>query len=160
MGYSNDQSGLESQLAYSIEFPKDPDEFREKVYDVYQKIVNAVNAKSGGLYIPVEKATSERYFEKNNTQQFRNIYRMTIIFGALPNATSKSVPHNIIGWNNQYRLVHAYGAANDPADLEAIPIPNQNILLTMNSTNVTVTTTTNLSNYTLSTIVLEYSKGL
>lgn len=159
MGYSNDQPGLENQLAYSIEFPDDPEQFREKVYEVYQKIVNAVNSKTGGFYIPLEKGTSERYFEKNNTQVFRNVYRMTVIFGPLPNATSKSVAHNIIGWNNLYRLVHAYGAGNDPTDLEAIPIPNQNILLTMNSTNVTVTTTTNLSNYTLSTIVLEYTKG-
>ncbi len=83
---------------------------------------------------------------------------MVVDFGALPNATTKNVAHNIVGWNDQFRLVRAYGAATDPIGLEALPIPNDGIFLKNNSTNVTITTTADFSAFTSSTVVLEYTK--
>lgn len=159
MSYSSDQSSLQSQLPLSIELPEDQQEFRFKVNDLYQRTASSINTKEGGLYLPEEKTNGQQYFDPLNPQKNKNVYRMVVDFGALPNMTSKSVAHNIVGWNSDFRLTRAYGAATDPIALEALPIPNDGILLSINSTNVTVTTTSNLSAYTSTTIVIEYAKA-
>jgi len=159
MSFSSDRPGLQNQLPLSVELSDDPKEMRFDINDLYQGIVSAMNNKIGGLYVPEEKINSEQYFNIANVQQFRNVYRMTIDVGALPNTGSKSVAHNIVGWNSAYRLTAAWGAATDPVNLEALPIPNDGIFLKNNSTTVTVTTTSDFSAFTASTIVLEFTKG-
>ena len=159
MSFTNDQSALENQLPFSIEFPEDPAEFRTMVNDIYQKIANAVNSKTGGLYVPLEKGTSELYYTADNPQQNQPSYRMVVNFGALPNTSSKSVNHNITGWNASYRLRKAYGASTDPVGVKGIAIPNDGILLEMDQNNVIITTSSNLTAYTETDITLEYTKG-
>lgn len=159
MSFSSDKSALQSQLPLSIELPEDQKEFRYEFNNLYQKIASSLNSKEGGLYVPEEKTTGQQYFDSNNPQKNKNVYRMVVDFGALPNTTSKSVVHNIVGWNDQFRLTRAYGAATDPNGLEALPIPNDGILLIINSTNVTVTTTSDRSAFTETTITIEYTKA-
>ncbi len=159
MSFSSDNSSLQNQLPFSVEISKNPEEMRYDINDLYQSIASAMNSKIGGLYVPVEKSNGQQYFDSTNVQKLKNVYRMVVDFGALPNSTSKSVAHNISGWNTNFRLTNAYGASTDPAGLQAIPIPNNGILLEINSTNVTVTTTSNRSAFTATTIVIEYSKA-
>lgn len=159
MSYSSDQSALQSQLPLSIELPDDEKEFRFKVNDLYQKTANTLNTKEGGLYLPQEKTNGQQYFDPLNPQKNKNVYRMLVDFGALPNTGSKSVAHNIPGWNSSFLLTHAYGAATDTAVLQALPLPNDGILLIINSTTVTVTTTSDRSAFTKTTIVVEYTKA-
>lgn len=158
MSYSSDNSSLQNQLPLSVELSEDPKDMRYEINDLYQTIVSSLNNKIGGLYVPQEKLNSEQYFKINNTQTFRNVYRMVVDFGALPNTSSKSVLHNIPGWNNNFRLTSSFGAATDPQTLQALPIPNLGILVEINSTSVTITTITNRSNFTESTVVIEYTK--
>lgn len=159
MSFSSDNPSLQNQLPLSIEISKDPNDLREEVNDLYQTTASSVNSKIGGLYVPQEKINSEQYFDSANPQKFRNVYRMTVDFGALPNSTSKSIPHNITGWNSEYRLTSAFGAATDPSIPESQPIPNEGIKLLINATNVIITTSSNLSSYTYSTVVIEYTKN-
>lgn len=159
MSYSSDNSSLQNQLNLSVELSDDPKQLRFDINDLYQSIASAVNNKIGGLYVPQEKINSQQYFDTTNIQKFKNVYRMVVDFGALPNTGSKSVPHNIPGWDSNYRLTCAYGAATDPISLQAIPLPNDGILLEINSTDVTVTTTSNRAAFTETTIVIEYTKG-
>lgn len=159
MAYSSNQPALENQLPISIELPKDEEGFRNRVNDLYQKIAVSLNAKEGGLYVLQEKTTGQQYFNKNNIQKNKNVYRMTVDFGALPNAASKSVAHGISGWNLNFRLTRAYGASTDPEALEALPIPNDGILLEINSNDVIVTTSSDLTAFTETTIVIEYTKA-
>ena len=159
MSFSSDKSGLQNQLPLSIELPEDQKDLRVRLNDLYQKIANTVNTKEGGLYVPEEKVSGSQYFDPKNTQKNKNVYRMTVDFGSLPNATSKSVPHNIQGWNLNFRLTRSYGASTDPEALEAIPIPNDGILLEINQTDVTITTTTDRTAFSDTTVVIEYTKG-
>lgn len=159
MSFSSDRPGLQNQLPLSVDLSEDSKEMRFDINDLYQSIASAVNNKIGGLYVPEEKINSEQYFDADNPQKLKQVYRMTIDFGALPNTGSKSVSHNIPGWNSAYRLTSAWGGATDPINLEALPIPNDGIFLKNNSTTVTVTTTSDFSAFTASTIVLEYTKG-
>lgn len=158
MSFSSDIPGLQNQLAISVELPNDLEGLREAVNDLYQDIATTVNSKEGALFVPIEKLTSGQYFIASNPQNNRAVYRMVVDFGALPNTGTKSVAHNIVGWDANFRLVRAYGAATDPIGLSAVPIPNDNIFLEINSTDVIITTTANFSAYTDSTIVIEYTK--
>src|SRR3990167_6412203 len=146
MSFSSDKPGLQSQLPLSVELPEEPKEFRYKVNDLYQKLASSLNTKEGGLYLPEEKGTGQQYFDSDNPQKNKNVYRMVVDFGELPNTGTKSEFHDI-DWNDQTRLTRAYGAATNPNDLTAIPIPNDGIYLEINSTSVTVTTTTDRSLY-------------
>jgi hypothetical protein len=158
MSFSNDIPSLQNQLAVSVEFSEDLKELREDINNVYQNIASAVNNKIGGLYVPQEKISSQQYFLSTNVQKYRNVYRMTVDFGTLPNAGTKSVPHNIQGWNSNFRLTCMYGGATDPINLKALPVPNDGISLSMDQNNVTITTTIDLSTFTACTIVIEYTK--
>ena len=157
MSFTSDQSSLQNQLPISIELPEDTTDFRNRINDLYQKIATAVNSKEGGLYVPEEKITNQQYFDSTDTQVLKNVYRMVVDFGALPNTTSKSVAHNI-DWDTDYNLTRSYGASTDPVAEEALPIPNDGILLLINSTDVIVTTTSDRSSFTETTIVVEYTK--
>lgn len=158
MSFSSDIPGLQNQLAISIELPEDPKELREAINDLYQDIASTVNTKEGALFVPIEKLTSGQYFIAANPQKNRAVYRMVVDFGALPNTGTKSVAHNIVDWDENFRLVRAYGAATDPIALEALPIPNDGIFLKNNATDVIVTTTADFSAFTECTIVLEFTK--
>lgn len=160
MSFSSDIPGLQNQLAISVELPNDLEGLRGAVNDLYQDIATTVNSKEGSLYVPIEKLTSGQYFLASNPQQNRAVYRMVVDFGALPNTGTKSVAHGIVGWDANFRLVRAYGAATDPVGFSGIPIPNDNIFLEINATDVIVTTTANYSAYTESTIVIEFTKNI
>lgn len=159
MSFSNDNSSLQNQLPLSVELSQNPAEMRYEINDLYQSLASSVNSKSGGLYVPQEKINSEQYFDATNTQKFKNVYRMVVDFGALPNAGSKSVAHNIPGITSDYRLTCSYGGATNPATRQWLPVPNDGILLENNSTTVTVTTTSDRSAFTATTIVIEYVKS-
>lgn len=159
MSFSSDIPSLQNQLPLSVELPQDLPGLRSEINDLYQSIASSVNNKIGGLYVPLEKINSQQYFDSTNTQKLKAVYRMVVDFGALPNTGTKSVAHNIPGWNSNFRLTQSYGAATDPIALQALPIPNDGILLSVDSTNVNVTTTSNRSAYTATTIVIEYTKA-
>lgn len=158
MSFSNDPSALQNQLSISIELPEDQRELRNRLNDLYQKIASTANSKEGGLYVPLEKTNGQKYSDFSSPSVEKPVYRMVVSFGALPNTGAKSVAHGIVGWDSNFRLTRAYGAATDPIALEALPLPNNGILLSINSTNVTVTTTSNRAAYTATTIVVEYTK--
>lgn len=158
MSFSSNIPGLQNQLSVSVELPRDLEGLRDAFNDLYQDIASTTNTKVGGVYVPIEKLTSAQYFIASNPQKNRAVYRMVVDFGALPNTTNKSVAHNISGWNNQYRLVQSYGGATDPTGISAIPVPNDNIFLEINATNVIITTTADYSAYTETTVVIEYTK--
>lgn len=158
MSYSSDNTSLQNQIPLSVELSEDPKDMRNEINDLYQGVASSLNNKIGGLYVPQEKSNGQQYFYANDPQKFKTIYRMVIDFGALPNTTSKSVAHNIQGITSDYRLTCAYGGATNPVTRQWLPIPNDGILLENNSTTVTVTTTSDRSAFTSTTIVLEYSK--
>ena len=159
MSFTNDNAALQDQLPLTVEYPEEDKAFKEKLYTVNQRTASAVNTKVGGLYVPQEKTTGAQYYDENNPQKNKNVYRMTVNFGSLPNASSKSVAHNIPGWNDTFKLVQLYGAATNSVSLSGIAIPNNGILLSNDSSNVIITTTSDYSLYSSCNVVIEYTKG-
>lgn len=91
------------------------------------------------------------------------IYKKTINFGVLPNATEKSVAHNITNLN---RVIKAEGYAYRSSDHVTYPIPFvsaptgtvYNIGFTVNSTTIALSAGADRSNVTECYITLYYTK--
>lgn len=164
MSFSSDNPQVANQLPLSIDFSKDPDQFYIQITNLYKKVAFSVNSRELGFYFPEETATFMEFFDPNNTQNRRNVYRKVIDFGALPAAGTKSVAHDIT-FDSDYRLTRLYGAATDPIGLNYIPLPyasptlNENISLNLDSTNVNVTVGIDRSAFTDTYIVIEYTKN-
>lgn len=90
------------------------------------------------------------------------LYKKTIEFGALPNATTKRVDHNIA---NLRDIVSISGIAKDPNGNIYMPIPlsyaggsvQYNTDVYVNATQIGISATEDRSRYT-AYIVLEYTK--
>jgi hypothetical protein len=166
MAYSSDPALQSNQLPISYTYPAyNSPEFEDGLNNTYKRIADAVNTKEGALYILNEEATFQLYFTAGNPQVTRPVYRVVVDFGALPNAGVKTVAHNI-AFTNQFTSTRIYGSATDPAGLFYLPLPyasptlNKNIELSLDGTNVIITTGINLTAFTRTTIVIEFLKNL
>jgi hypothetical protein len=156
-----------SQL-YSIDV--NSTEFKELLVRLYQNINNialALNLKDSGYYVPTEFVNGQLYFPNatlntaaSGPAPFRQVFRKIINFGALPNAGSKSVAHGIL-ITPTYSFTRIYATATNP-NTSFIPIPYaspvlaNNIELQVDTVNVTITTGSNRTAYTICYVVLEY----
>ena len=93
--------------------------------------------------------SSDSYMQPIN---YRDVFRVVINFGALPNATTKSVAHGI-SVNAGTTFTCIYACASDTTGFNYIPIPYasptlvNNIELKVDATNVTIITGSNRSNF-------------
>lgn len=174
MAFSSDNPLLANQLPISVDFPRGEEKYDDLIDSLellYKRVANAVNSKEGALYQPTEQATFGLYPLRSTTapypylpNQFVNTYRKTIDFGALPNTATKTVAHGI-AFTTAFKLTQLYGAATDPVNRLYISLPfssptlNQNILLSVDATNITITTAIDYSAFTLCNVVIEYSKN-
>lgn len=148
---------------------KDPAVERLFVY-LYQNIGEmaiVLNLKDSGLYFPYEFINGQTFFpnpaNSSATQLApaeRQTYRQLINFGALPNAGAKSVAHAITV-TSVTTFTRIYATASDTSGNNYIPIPyidpsGNNIALSVNGTTVTITTSSNRTNFNVCYVVLEY----
>lgn len=156
-------------------------EFKELLVRLYQNLNNmslSLNIRDAGYYVQTEFVNGQLYFadptlNSLTPQQpiFRQVYRTTINFGALPNAGTKQVPHNIdspstpIPAGSAITFTRIYGSSTDPIAQSYIPLPYastvlaNNIELFVDNEFVNVTTAVNYSAYTFTYIVVEYIKS-
>lgn len=155
---------FESYLPLYDFIPDDWEEAKPALVEQLKRISNAVNVREIGWYLDNELLSGKQMFpgtSSSNDQQFRSIFRIVIDFGALPNATIKSVAHNI-PFDANFSLTHLYAGATDPVDLLALQIPyssptlNENISINIDVNNVNITTAIDYSAYTRCFVVCEY----
>ncbi len=148
-------------------------QFKELLVRLYQNlntIAITLNKKESALYPLAEFITGQSFFPdpslSSTTTQApteRQVFRKVINFGALPNATSKTAAHGLT-ITSTYSLTRLYGGATDPSTA-FIPLPYasptaaNNIELSMDATNVTVTTGSDRTAFTTCYIVIEYLKS-
>lgn len=146
---------------------------KELFVRLYQNLNNIsllLNIKDTGYYALDEFVNSQYFFpdpilnsSTPNKPVLRQVYRTVVDFGALPNAATKSVAHNI-PINEAFSATRIYGASTKPtAPISWIPLPyastvNDNIELFVDSTNVNVRTLSNWSAWTKTYIIIEYLK--
>jgi len=132
-------------------------------------VIIALNLKDSGYYAEQEFINGQVFpklaeVANESPKQGRQVFRKLISFGALPNG-SKSIAHGISLLNASFTITRLYGAASDKVAKSYLPLPyssptalNQNISLSMDATNVTVTTGINRTSYTDTWIIVEYLK--
>lgn len=150
---------------------EESERLKELLVRLYQNLNNmsiALNEKDSGCYFTLGSANGQSYFPNptltsasTTTPISRQVIRIVINFGALPNATTKSVAHNLTP-NSSWSFTRIYACASDTTGFNYIPIPYasptliNNIELKVDSTNVTIITGSNRSNFNICYVVLEY----
>jgi len=142
-------------------------DFLVQLVQNYNNLAFAINLKTSGYYIQPEFLTSNLFFTVGDSNSFRQEYSVTIPFGALPNAGTKSVAHGIdisTLTPTTFQFVGHQAWASKPDQTSFIPIPfsspilNENIKLTVTDTNIVITTAINYSAYTNTMVTLRYLK--
>lgn len=136
------------------------DEFKELLVRMYQnlnQIALGVNSRDIAEYNTQETVCGQTFYPNSTSKEQRSVYRKTVDFGALPNATTKSVAHGI-SFNSGCSVTRFYGGASNTSSLLYIPLPTTGVTLSADSTNISITTTTNMSGYNLTYVVIEYLK--
>lgn len=128
-----------------------------RLYQNLNSMQMLLNLKDTGSYDTLEFVNGQTYFAAGDVDVPRQVYRKVVIFGALPNSGLKSVAHNMTITPN-LTFTRLYGAASDLANQSYLPIPNSDIKLEVDATNVKITTAANLTDYTTTYVVLEYLK--
>jgi len=146
------------------------DKFKEILVRLYQNLnlmqLN-LNVKDSAYYDQTEFVNGQSFWPsaavrsaQTDAVNRRQVFRKVINFGALPNTATKNVAHEI-DITSGYSFTRIYGCASDTTGLTFTPIPNANsdIRLTVNATNIVITTSANYSAYDTTYVVLEYLKN-
>lgn len=149
-------------------------EFKQFLIKLAQDINNMallLNIKDSGYYPLTEFVNGQLFFPDPTLNSlspqpptYRQVYRLIVNFGALPNTATKTVAHNLTITTN-WTLTRIYGAASDTTGIAYLPLPYastvlvNNISVDVDTTNVSITTGANRSNYNASYIILEYIKS-
>jgi hypothetical protein len=143
-----------------------------RMYQNLNLMALTINGKDIGSYVQLEGVSGQTFFSNpslssvTSTQPTaRQVYRKVINFGALPNAginPLKSVPHGLT-ITPATTLTRLYGASTRPG-VGFIPLPYSSsvagdiIELSMDATNINITTSSNKSLYTVTYIIIEILK--
>lgn len=146
-------------------------EFKELLVRLYQNvnlIANVLNVKDTGIYNNSQFVNSQTWFPNpaltstsTTNPTMRPVYRLVVNFGALPNNAAKSVAHGIT-ITSSTTFTRIYAAASDTTGNNYIGIPYasptlaNNIQLDVSSTNVTITTGANRTNFNVCYVIVEY----
>lgn len=165
-----DLTRLEGKDLGSIEFKQ----FMIKLMQRTNQIALALNLKDSAMYYQQEFVNGQVFFPNpalsSTTQQTptpRQVFRSVYSIGALPNAATKTVAHGI-AVNGLFTFTRIYGCASSTGTLDYIPLPYVDVTgtilagnteLTVDGTNIYVTTTGNGAFFDTTYIILEYLKN-
>jgi hypothetical protein len=139
-----------------------------KLYQNMNQIALILNTKSAGAFYLQEFVIGDLFFPNpNDTSNSskpapveRQVSRIVVNFGPLPNAGTKQVAHNL-NPSATWTFTRIYGCATNPGT-EYIPIPyasatTTNIVeLYADTTYVYITTNGNMTAYTVCYVILEW----
>lgn len=155
---------LEAYVPVYDAIPESWEEGRQFLVEQMKMHSNAVNIREIGWYLDQEVLTGKQFIPgttlSGNPIQYRSIFRKVVDTGALPNTTTKSVPHGIT-WTQNFQLIQMYGGATQPT-INAIPLPYFasnpaiNVSMYIDPTNILITTTFNGTPFSSSFVVVEY----
>lgn len=162
-------SPYENNVPDDIILPLDPVNLNLTLTDYFRYLIDRINVKDIGIYDTSELINGQVWFNPVNRQNARGAFRMTVDFGALPNASTKLVPHGIT-MTQDFIFTRFYAVATQPGVTtitRAIPIPYINtttpvdsVQMDIDAANVRITTTTaNYIAFTKCYVILEYLKN-
>jgi hypothetical protein len=148
---------------------KDFKEFLVSLRQSITDVAHVLNIKDTGYYPTQHFACGQGWFQsftvapvsKPSGVDMRPVMRQTYNCGALPNTGNKPIAHGItIDANHPIRFTRIFGTANDIASFRYIPLPHVSatdpVSISVNNTHINITTTSNMSAYTISYVTLEW----
>ena len=126
----------------------------------FSAAIAAVNGAMAGKQPLVNLSYTEQLTGRLDTDG-RPIYQKTVACGALPNASSKGIPHNVANIN---RIVCLYGYATFPGNVVYLPFLNvatfnSSFGVTCDRSQVTLITGTDRTSYVTSEVTIQYTKS-
>jgi hypothetical protein len=168
----SDSQDLESYVPVYDVAPDKWEEGKGFLVEQLKKYGNALNVREIGFYLDEELLSGKLFIpgvndivNGNTSQLYRTVLRKVIVTGSLPNATTKSVPHEII-FDNNFTLIDMWLTATDPVNFQAFGLAywdntgTSPITVNMDAVNINITTTGNYSTYTRSYVIVEYIQEL
>lgn len=136
-------------------------EFKELIVRLYQTINTislALNAREIGHYPLEEFVTGNLYYNPSSAavSDLRPIFRTTYDTGPVIAGPNPGIPHGL-SITSSWQPVHIYGVAWDSANTVSYPMPNADIAVYIDATNIVITNWSGVV-FDVSSIVLEYSK--
>ena len=162
-------SPYENNVPDDIILPLDPVNLNLTLTDYFRYLIDRINVQEIGIYDTSELINGQVWFNPTDRQNARGAFRMAVDFGALPNASTKSVAHGITT-TQDFIFTRFYAVATAPGVttiIRAIPIPYINtttptdsVEMDITDTNVRITTTTaSYVGFTKCYVILEYLKN-
>jgi hypothetical protein len=153
---------------YELNVDEKLEDLLVRLYQNLNNISLSLNARDAGYYDTREFLNSQVFFPNPSlnsatltTPTYRSVFRKVINFGALPNAGAKTIAHGIV-CTATTSFTRIYGCATNPVGLAYIPLPYaspvlaNNISIDVDATNVTITTGSNRTAFTICYVILEY----
>lgn len=160
---------MQTYVAVYDSVPEKWEDARPMLVEILRRLTSSSNAKEIGSFLNMQLLTGRQFIPGTNINpnlqpnEYRDVFRMVIDFGALPNAGTKSVAHNITAVPDfsVFTLVNLYLSATDAIaftsfSLQYWSVAPGDIVLSLTSTNIVVTTASDYSNFTRSFCVIEY----
>ena len=142
MSLPSDAQQLESYVPVYDAIPEKWEQAQPFLVEQLKKISNAVNAREIGFWLDEELLSGKQFFpgasNAASSQVFRSMLRKVIDFSPLTGG-AKTLPHGIL-FNSDFSLIQLFAAATNSVTLVAEPIPNGADTITMDATNITITT--------------------
>lgn len=152
----------------------DNQQLKELLVILYQNINTIalnLNIRDAGYYVESEFINGQAWFPNpalssttTASPVLRQVFRLVINFGALPNTGTKSVAHGLT-ITAGYSFTRIYATASDPIGKNYIPIPYASptdaneIEINVDATNVNITTGSDRTAFTICYVILEYIKS-
>ncbi len=157
----NPANSIPFMVPENVVFSKDQQQFLLQLTDLYTKLAKASNGKDIASYELAELINGQKFFGATN-QKKHQIFRKVIECGILPNTGTSTIPHGIANLTASSMLTRIYGSAMNTAIPLWIPLPdageNYQVEVSVDNTNIYLTTVANLNAFDYSIIILEYFK--
>jgi len=144
----------DNNIAYPVSYTLDNNTLLDNLYKKTNELVNIINVKKTGIYGDVEALTSQKWLFDSTPTQFKEVFWITVECGTLPNTGTTNTAHNLAMTTN-WEIANFYGVAKDPTAVNWIKIDH---LIDIDATNINITTTSDLTAYTVSRVTIEYVK--
>ncbi len=130
---------LDSYLPLYDTVPEKWEEAREFFIENLKKISDTTNVREIGFFLDEELLTGKQFIPATTSnQEFRSIFRIVVDCSPLV-AGINTFAHGIT-FDSNFTLMQLYAASTRPGALVAQPIPNGSDTISIDVTNVIITT--------------------
>ena len=145
----------DNYFAAKVSYTPKHEDLLLNLFDNFNQMVDIVNIKPIGIYADSIFPSAEKWY-LNTTGKPQGVLFTTVDCGTLPNTGTVNIPHNI-PITAGYKIIKFYGTATDPIGLfTKSMVGDPNINITIGPTNIIITTTTALGQYTESHLIIKY----